>query len=156
VIYIFDTSPLLALFRNYYRRHFPSLWAKFDALVDNGSIISTREVFNEINDGPEDAAWEGARAHQEVFTTPTAEEGAFVTRIFAIPHFRQSIERSKLLMGGHHADAFVIAKAFVMQGTVVTMEGIRPNAVKIPNICEHFGIPCMRLEDFMEREGWQF
>jgi hypothetical protein len=61
VIYIFDTSPLLGLFNNYYRRLFPSLWVKFDALVDNGQITSTREVLNEINDGPEDAAWEWAR-----------------------------------------------------------------------------------------------
>ena len=156
MIYIFDTSPLLALFNNYYRRLFPSLWVKFDALVDNGQITSTREVLNEINDGPEDAAWEWASAHPEVFTTPTAEEGAFVARIFAIPHFQQTIERSKLLKGGHHADAFVIAKAFVVQGTAVTMEGLKPNAAKIPNICQHFRIPCMSLEEFMEAEGWQF
>ena len=55
-----------------------------------------------------------------------------------------------------YADAFVIAKAFVVQGTVVTMEGIRPNAVKIPNICQRFNIPCMSLEEFMEGEGWVF
>jgi hypothetical protein len=51
VIYIFDTSPLSSLFRNFYRRRFPSLWEKFDALVDNGQILSVREVLREINDG---------------------------------------------------------------------------------------------------------
>ncbi len=54
------------------------------------------------------------------------------------------------------ADPFVIAKAAVAERTVVTMEQRQPNAVKIPNICEHFGIPCMTLEDFMETEDWEF
>jgi hypothetical protein len=156
VIYIFDNSPLSSLFKNFYRSCFPSLWGKFDALVDNGQILSVREVLREINaDGPESLR-EWAKAHAEVFAVPTAEEAALVSRIFAVQHFQQNIERRKLLQGGYHADAFVIAKAFVTQGTVGTMEGIRPNAVKIPNICKHFNSPCMSLEEFMEREGWEF
>jgi hypothetical protein len=27
---------------------------------------------------------------------------------------------------------------------------------KNPNICQHFRIPCMSLEEFMEGEGWVF
>ena len=38
--YVFDTSPLSALFKNFYRRRFPSLWARFDDLVANGHIVS--------------------------------------------------------------------------------------------------------------------
>jgi hypothetical protein len=156
VIYIFDTSPLSSLLRNFYRRRFPSLWEKFDVLVDNRQILSVREVLREINDGGPETLREWVKAHQEVFATPTAEEGVFVAGIFAVPHFQQNIEQKKLLKGGYHADAFVIAKAFVTQGTVVTMERIMPKAVKIPNICEHFRVPCMSLEEFMEGEGWVF
>src|SRR5467141_2643406 len=29
-------------------------------------------------------------------------------------------------------------------------------ASKIPNICKHFNVPCMTLEEFMAAEGWQF
>lgn len=36
------------------------------------------------------------------------------------------------------------------------MELLKPNAAKIPNICDHFKIPCMTLEQFMEAEGWVF
>jgi hypothetical protein len=36
------------------------------------------------------------------------------------------------------------------------MEEFKPNGAKIPNICDHFGIGCLSLEEFMEREGWQF
>ena len=156
MIYIFDTSPLLALFNNYYRRLFPSLWVKFDALVDNGQITSTREALHEINDGPEDAAWEWATAHPEVFTTPTAEEGAFCCAHFRHTAFPANHRAQQAAERRASRDAFVIAKAFVVQGTAVTMEGLKPNAAKIPNICQHFRIPCMSLEEFMEAEGWRF
>jgi hypothetical protein len=87
---------------------------------------------------------------------PVAAEGAFIARIYAVPHFQQNIEQRKLLKGGTHADAFVIAKAAVEGRAVVTVERIRPKAVKIPNICQHFGVPCLSLEEFMEEEGWEF
>ncbi|WP_082117709.1 DUF4411 family protein [Pandoraea apista] len=41
-------------------------------------------------------------------------------------------------------------------GTVVTAERLKPNAVKVPNICAHFTIPCLDIEGFMESEGWEF
>ena len=36
--YVFDNSPLSALFRNYYRKTFPSLWQHFDQLVADGRL----------------------------------------------------------------------------------------------------------------------
>jgi hypothetical protein len=73
-----------------------------------------------------------------------------------VPHFQQNLEQQKLLKGGLNADPFVIARAAVEQRTVVTMEKLKPHAAKIPNICQHFGVACMTLEEFMEAENWQF
>ena len=154
--YVFDNSPLSTLFRNYYRRRFPTLWQRFDELVDNGDIISTREILREINDGAVDSLRDWAAQNQELFTIPNADEGTFVGQIYAVQHFQQNIELQKILKGGRNADSFVIAKAAVNGFTVVTMEQLRDNAVKIPNICNHFDIPWMSLEDFMEAEGWEF
>ena len=67
-----------------------------------------------------------------------------------------NIEKQKLIKGGRNADAFIIARAHAIGGTVVTMERFKPNAVKIPNICEHFKVPYLDLEGFMEAEGWEF
>jgi len=156
VIYVFDNSPLSALFRNYYRRRFPTLWENFDAMVDEGRLLSTREVLNEINGSPIEALRDWAKDHGEIFATPTAKEGAFVAQIFAVRHFQQNIERKKLYKGGFNADPFVVAKAAIIEGTVVTMETRAPNAAKIPNICDHFDIPCLSLEKFMEAEHWEF
>lgn len=156
MIYVFDSSPLSTLFRNYYRSRFPSLWEKFDAIVDEGRLLSTREVHNQIDDGPLETLREWADAHGEIFTTPTAEEGIVVAHIFEVHHFQQNIEQKKLLKGGYNADPFIVAKAAVIEGTVVTMEQYAPNSARIPNICQHFDIRCLSLEDFMEAEGWEF
>lgn len=135
--YCFDNSPLSALFKNYYRRAFRSLWERFDELVDNGSIVSTREVLREIEDRGPESLQEWAKDHRVLFTMPTPAEGNFVAGIYRVAHFQRNVEQQKLLKGGNVADAFVIAKAAVEGLTVVTMELFKPNAVEIPNICRH-------------------
>jgi hypothetical protein len=155
-MYVFDNSPLSTLFRNYYPKRFPSLWKNFDALVAGSGLISTREAYREIEDSNIASLRDWAKNNEHLFPVPNANEGAFVAKIYAVQHFQQNIEQQKLLKGGRNADPFVISKAAVDKATVVTMELFKDNAAKIPNICKHFGIPCMTLEEFMEAEGWQF
>ena len=154
--YAFDTSPLSALFKNYYRTVFPTLWQGFDELVANGAILSTREVLREIEDSPLENLRQWAADHAEVFPAPTAVEAQAVARIFAVPHFQNNIEGRKLLRGGLVADPFVIARAAVADATVITMETLKPHAADIPNICKHFGIRWLSLEGFMKAENWTF
>lgn len=154
MIYVFDTGPFIALFRNYYPKTFKTLWQLFDSMVDDGSIVSTREVRNEILFPPNLATW--SKTHKDIFTTPTANETNVVRDIYAVKHFQQNIEAKKLFAGGNSADPFVVAKAAVIEGAVVTTEEKRPNAAKIPNICENFNVNCLSLEEFMEEEDWQF
>jgi hypothetical protein len=89
---------------------------------------------------------------------PTAEIAGFVSKIYQVRQFRTNIEQKKLLKGGKNADPFVIATAAVhtQQAVVVTMETLKPNAARIPNICRHFDILCLNLEEFMEWEEWVF
>lgn len=154
--YVFDTAPLWTLFQNFYPRRFPTLWQNFNELIGSGQIVSTREVGREIDNCPVERLRDWAENNGEVFTIPTAAEGAFVGQIYAVPHFQQNIERQKLLKGGVLADPFVVAKASVVGGTVVTMEQYKDNSAKIPSICRHFGVSCLSLEDFMEAEEWTF
>lgn len=79
-----------------------------------------------------------------------------VTKIYAVQHFQHNIEQQKILKGGKNADPFVIGRASVEDKTVVTMEVLREGAARIPNICRHFKVPYMSLEEFMETEGWEF
>jgi hypothetical protein len=154
--YVFDNSPLSALFKNFYPKTFKTLWANFDTLVVAGEIVSTREVMREIDDGPIVDLTSWATANAGLFANPTAAEGAFVGKIYGVAHFQQNIEQQKLLKGGKNADPFVIARAAVEGRTVVTMELLKPGAAKIPNICDHFGVKCLSLQGFMEEQGWEF
>ena len=155
-MYVLDTNVISSLHKNYYRKRFVSLWKEFDQLVADGQITSTREVLHELGDGSPGADLEWATANPKLFATPDAKEGAFVAKIYAITHFQTNIEKQKLYKGGRNADAFIVARASVIGGTVVTMERLKPNAVKVPNICAHFKIPYLDLEGFMEKEGWEF
>lgn len=156
MIYVFDTSAFITLFRNYYRKRFPSLWELYEKMIEGGSIVSTREVRREIASPESLVGW--VKDNTEIFSTPTAAEGAFVGKIYAVPHFQKNIELKKILKGGTNADPFVIARAAVLKDykAVVTMETAKKNAVKIPNICDHFKVDCLSLEEFMEAEGWVF
>jgi hypothetical protein len=119
-------------------------------------ITSTREAYHELHDGVPGSDTEWAKTNEKLFAIPDAKEGAFVGQIYSVAHFQANIERQKLFKGGRNADAFIVARAFAIGGSVVTAERFKPNAVKLPNICDHFKIPCLDLERFMEEEGWEF
>ena len=153
--YVLDSSLIIQLHKHYYRESFPSMWKLFDEMVGARAFTSTREVFRELEDSG-DAAAKWAEANKGLFATPNAAEGTFVAGIYAVPHFQANIERQKLLKGGKNADPFVIARAHAVRGTVLTMEQLKPHAAKIPNICDHFKVPCLDLRGFMLAEGWKF
>ncbi|MBD1860033.1 MULTISPECIES: PIN domain-containing protein [Leptolyngbya] len=155
-MYIFDTSSFRELF-HFYPQRFPTLWKDFQELVENGTVLSVKEVLKEISVGGTDhpdTKW--AKSHKKIFKEPSVEEAQFIAEIFKVEHFQQSLEQKKLLKGGYFADPFIIASAKVNAATVVTQERLKPKGTKIPNICDKFGVPCTNLEGFMELEEWKF
>ena len=155
--YIFDNNTLSGIFRHYYRDSFSSFWTLFDKMVIEGNIVSVREVHNEIKKlTRKDDLETWAKAHSSFFHDPSTEELQFITIIYSVPHFYNSISQQKLLKGGPFADPFIIAKAYVENATVVSEEKLRPNAAKIPNICEHFKISCINFQLFLKQNNWSF
>ena len=155
MIYILDSNVLITLFKNFYRSVFPSLWQKFDAYVIAGQIISVREVLNEI-EVRDDQLSKWAKQNRKIFSQPSPEELVFITEIFKVPNFQNLVRAEERLKGKPVADPFVISKAKIIKGCVVSDEKIKPNAAKIPNICEHFGVEHLNLEAFMKTENWTF
>jgi len=148
-VYVFDTNSLSVLFDNFYLARFPSLWEKFDELLLTGRIISVREVYNEILCRHRDTRLvEWAKGQREFFVQPSVEEMQFVGRIFAVVHFRALIRKRETLEGTPVADPFLIAKAKVDKRVLVSQETLKPNAAKIPNVCEHFGVQYTNVGGF--------
>jgi len=154
---VFDTNCLSNVLNHYYRDRFPSFWEKFDEMVGSKRLISVREARFELKGKFDDTTIERLKEHNDgFFDEPTIEELAFITQIYSISHFRQNLDRKKLLQGGYFADPFVIAKARIKGAIVVTEEDRPENGVRIPNICDHFGIGCEKLKGFLVRENWTF
>lgn len=156
MIYVFDTSSL-SEFKHFYPGIFKSIWIGLDDLVKRQKLVSTREAWNELQRGnPNQQVNEWLKVRKEIFTTPSLAELQFVSEIFKIPHFQGLIGQKQRLKGDPVADPFVIACAKIRGGTVVTEEQLNPNAAKIPNVCQHFDVPCIDLETFMHQQEWRF
>ena len=154
--YVFDASAFIVL-KNYYPSTFPTLWARLDILVDSKTIVSVREVFNELhNYNDTDFIQDWAKRHKEIFAKPANDELLVVQEILAVPHFQTLISTKAILKGMPVADPFVVAAGKVKNAVVVTQETLKPNAAKIPNVCQHFGVSCINLETFMAQQGWTF
>lgn len=147
-LYVFDSSALMHLFDYYYESRFPTLWQRFYQYVESGQVVSVREVRNEIegHHNKERRINQRAKQNTDLFTISTLKEMKFVQEIFKVEHFQVIISRKDLLSGKPVADPFVIAKAKIIDGTVVTNEANKPHGAKIPNICEHFSAVVMHLQ----------
>ena len=155
--YLFTSPNSFSVLGNYYPDRFPTLWERFDTVASNGTIISVSEVYKELEfymRYPHISTW--AKHHKRIFLSPEPVENRFITEIFSVPHFQTLIPEKDRLAGHLCADPFIIAKANFIDGCVVTEEKLTPNATRIPNVCEHFGIDCTNLQGFMERENWTF
>ena len=155
--YVIDTNTLTAIFRHYFVDRFPSFWEKFNEMRTKERICSVREVFNEIREMKRDDDLEyWAKDNRDFFHDPTPRELEFITEIYRVNHFRQNLERKKLLHGGPFADPFIIAKASVEGAIVVTQEQYKEGGTKIPNICHHFNIEYFDLKGLLRQEKWVF
>lgn len=154
--YVFDTNCFIVI-GHYYPEQFPSFWEKFNQTVENGKIISVREVRRELDiNAAEDHLVEWIKLHKNIFVTPSPTVMQLVNEIFSVPHFGASLPDRTRLGNNPFADPFIIAQAKVMNHCVVTQESEKPNAARIPNICEHFDVDWTNLQGFMERENWSF
>ena len=128
-----------------------------EGFARDGTIISTREVLNELKRGSPNLAVDGwVEANKSIFMTPGVAELQFVRTILQTKTFSESIGQKQILAGTPVADPFVIAAAKNRGAIVVTEEKDKPNSPKIPTICKHFNIQCINLEQFMQSQGWNY
>lgn len=116
------------------------------------------EVYKEIESrNKEVLQW--VKDRKSIFHIPSLEEALFLKEIFTAKngHFKQVVGKDKVLTGGFCADPFLVASAKIKKATVITEESKKgETGSKIPNICDHFEVPYLNLEMFMEKEDWKF
>lgn len=141
---------------HYYPDQFPSFWQQLDTDADNGTIFSTREVYNELKGTQFEHIKEWVKSKNRFFRIPSSEETNFVAEILSDQHSRQLISQKSILRGSPVADPFLIACAKVHNATLVTQERLKPNAAKIPNICKKFSVPVLDFQGFLRQKKWIF
>ena len=167
VLFIVDTSTISQIFKSFYPRQFPSFWERFDHWVSDGRAISVRSVRSELERTLAEPS--GAVSHIEhlspdFFAEPGDSEQSLVKLMTDNPHLSAAANRwrSKVEQGREDADPYLIAKAMTLRAldvvtVVITEESQDLTKIdRIPAVCGHFGVPCMNLQQLMEREGWQF
>jgi len=150
--YVFDSGPFIGL-KNYPRDVFSSLWSNFSQLIQDGNIVSSSEVLREIENYDDEIA-EWAKLNKQIFIKPTIEEQILVQQILA--KHPDLVKEEAILLGKPYADPFVIAQAKSHSCILVHSEKLKPNAHKIPNVCQDFGVAELALFEFFRKEKWKF
>ena len=122
-------------------------------LSDQLQWKSAEEGFKTWRNALEDC---GVFVFKEAFRDDMVSGFCLYDAQFPVIYVNSLVRQQERLQGKPVADPFVIAKAKVHNGCVITQEVKKPNAARIPNVCEHFGVDCLNLEGFMEREDWTF
>lgn len=155
VVYIVDSNSFIVI-SNYYPASFPSFWENLNELVAGGRMVSVREVFKELEGHRSRHLVAWIERNQTIFASPTEAEMSAVGQIFRVTHFQQLIGKKQRLKGSPVADPWLVAKGMVDGGCVVTEELPKPNAAKIPNVCDYFDVECTTVEGMLSQEGWRY
>lgn len=150
--YVFDSNIFINLQRRQPIDIFPSLWNKIGDMMDEGIIISSQEVYDEIMIGGDDLEkW--VKARKERFLPSSVPVQQEVRKIL--------LSHRGLVEGGNKknsADPFVVALAKQEQCKVVTEEVRTRNAKspKIPDVCDAYQIECIDFIRFAREEKFAF
>lgn len=143
--YSFDTSSFISLNDYYPLDIFPTVWQRIDALVNEGVIVATIMVYDEIKPIDDDIHAYLKDRSKEVFQLLDRTQEQIVDDIVNV-HFPQWVKPHST---SNKADPFVVALAKSYSLTVVTEEKRNPNKTTIPRVCETLGVRWINLLEFL-------
>ncbi len=154
-VYCVDTSSLIHAWRRAYPpQRFPRLWAALDDLIEQGRLVASIEVYNELQKKDDDVcAW--AKDRKDVLFREISDEVQEAV-IRVMTRYPKLVDTGTGKSGG---DPFVIALAMSIGSSccIVTQEaGGSERSPRIPYVCQQENITCINLLDMIEREAWVF
>lgn len=159
-LFLLDSNIFIEAKNRYYSFDFcPAFWDFLDKEIDKNTILTIKEVYNELSNGDDNLAdWIKERKDSSFFIPfddeETQKEFAKIAQ-YIVNNFSQE-EATKFLSV---ADPWLIAKAKVLEATIVTHEVLAPpntKKVKIPNICVHFGVNYANPFNMLRNLGAKF
>lgn len=154
MVYILDTNIFRKLLDHFPKKGkaFEAVWEAIDDGISNKTIFSVDECFNEIANhySPDSDNFKWVKSRKEMFLNPTNEESLILKDLFLKTKMQESIHTKNILSNRPSADAYIAAKAKVLNATVVTSEAYKPHSAQLPNVCEELGVKYISYDDFME------
>ncbi len=156
-MYLLDTNVFIQAKNFYYDFDiFPSFWEWLDDEQEKGNILSIDAVYKELIQGDDELVeWAKERKDSGWFITNddevTQENIAKLAQRTMDSDFKDAAKIDFLKV----ADLIIIAKAMATGMTVVTHESLYDpkikKKIKIPNVCEVFGVPYISTFEMLKR-----
>jgi hypothetical protein len=128
------------------KKSFAHVWDKFSELFNDGYLVSSIEVFDELKD-KDLQSW--IKKHKECFLPLCEKVQSKTTEILSTYPELVKIRPKRSSSNG---DPFLIATAISNTCTVVTNERLgdeNTRDYRIPNVCRKYEIPYMSLNEFI-------
>jgi hypothetical protein len=160
IVYCIDSSSLIGMKDRCPDDIFPGVWEHLSKLVLAGRLIAPAEVKKEVEQGSDPGLLRWIRKHKLMFRKLDVEQVRAAKQV--IDTYPNLIDSSKEKAD---ADPFLIALAITHNNrhaeallpreyVVVTEEGGKQ--FKIPYVCRHLNIKCMRYLELFRAENWKF
>jgi hypothetical protein len=150
--YSADSSALIHGWRRIYRpKNFGFVWAKLGALIEEGRLKASIEVYNDL-EKKDDELFKWCKERRDKLVVDIDDNvQTHVTRIMkAYPRLVDTVK------GRSGSDPFVIALAATTNPTMTVVTEEFAGKVRIPDVCNGEKIDNCGLADLIEREGWTF
>lgn len=165
-IYCLDASAMIELSKKYPVRIFPGIWAGVEQLATSGRLITFKGIADECHD---EECTEWSRLHKGVIRPFSEDLNECLNQLLGElassgrRMFNPSAEKDE-------RDPFLIALAMaerkqtehtIMPATIAVLAeearvGANAITLKIPNVCDLYGIPCFNVLQMFENEHWSF
>ena len=136
----------------------PGFWSLLDEMTAEGRIASSGLVYDELQRIKDDLAeWARSRKNTGLFIQP--DRGTQVEFRRVSEYVRETYAQNQARQFLAKADPWLIAHAIAGGGKVVTMEVRVPansQKVKIPNVCDAFGVETLNTYQMLRELGASF
>jgi len=166
-IYVIDTSSLIKFNPERYPYDiFSSIWGDIENLIGKRRIVTPKLVKEEIRK-KNDKLNEWANQNKNMFLDFTKMQAKFIRKIMNTKDFQALVDNKigvdpvliSVAMEINKKDQKILCpsgKLTDRRAVVVTEEELNGNKVKIPYVCDHFGIECISIFELFRREGWKY
>ncbi len=138
---------------------FPSFWSSLAALLESGEALIHESVMDELK-RKEDELLPWLKSLNNV--KPVKASQQVLDKYLEVCNWPASKNYDsnaiKEFTATDRADAWLCAEACVSGYVLVTYEKSSNSIkkVKIPNVCDAFGVTCIDCRNFMRKEGFKF